>query len=125
LSLIRNYAFFMLIVNLSFALVNLAGLFPFETKILGLDIYDQINQDVSYLQSTFASSAGGMEYLAAAGMFLVVGGKIVLEFFLMVFFGFTALLNALNVPGEISTLVGTCTGALILYEFGSKLLGRG
>lgn len=125
MSLVREFAFCMLFINLSFWLVNLTGLFPFETEIAGIKIYDELNKTVTDLQNRIEGSMQIVDYLTIGALMIVLGLKVIFSFFLMAFFGIGSLLDALGVPTTVSVLVSITTGAIILYELGRMLLARG
>jgi len=125
MGLLRDYAYIMLFIQLSFTIINLANLFPIKTDIMGINIFDDMSNTVTEIKERFENAGSTLDYLTAAAMAMILGGKVVIEFFLMVFFGITALLDALLVPESISVPIGLVTGGLILYELGNKLLGRG
>ena len=124
MSLIRDYAFFMLALQLSFTLINLAGIFPVQTDIMGINVYDNMINSVNQVRAAFEDASNITDYLAGAAKAMIYGVAIVIQFFLMVFFGSSAMLKALQFPPALADIVGLFIGALILYELGSKLLRR-
>ncbi len=125
MSLLKDYAFFMLAIQLSFTLINLTGIFPVQTDVMGIDVYDNMVHSVEQVRTAFEDASNITDYLAGAAKAMIYGVAIVIQFFLMVFFGASAMLRALQFPPALADTVGLFIGALILYELGSMLLKRG
>lgn len=124
MTMLRGYVFTMLFINLGFILLNLTGIFPITLSIAGLEVVGNMNADVIELQTTFENASSGLDYLEISGYVIVVGGKLLIQFFCMVFFGVGAIFSTIGFPSAIVIPISVCIGGVMLYECGMLLLGR-
>lgn len=123
---IRGYAFSMLLIQLSFLLVGLAGIFPYSFELAGFDVYGDITETTTEVQTMYESVADGgtLAYAAISAMVLLMGVKIILEFFILIILGAYPLMLGVGLPATFALPIASFIGALMLYELVYKFLGR-
>lgn len=123
---IQGYAFSMLIIQLSFVLVGLSGIFPFSLEVAGVDVYADIQKTADSIRTTYQDLGGGgiASTMVVSGIILFYGVKICLEFFILVFIGAGPFLVALGVPLEFALPISLVIGAVCVYTLAVKFLGR-
>ena len=125
MSLVRTYAYLMMFLHLSFLLLNATNMYPVEVSIVGVDIYDNMAANVAEISNTFQGEASALDYLAISGFVIVLGIKVVIQYFIMVFVGVPVILSIIGLPEVVYVPIGLAVDAVLLYDFGTTLLGRG
>lgn len=123
---IRGYAFTMLLIQLSFLLIGLAGIFPYSFELAGIDVYEDITKTTTEVQVMYESVTGGgaLAYAAISAMVLIMGVKILFEFLLLVVLGAYPLFLGLGLPAAFALPISAIIGAIMLYELVYKFVGR-
>lgn len=123
---IESYAFSMLIIQLCFVLLGLAGIFPFSLEIAGLNVAEDITNTVNSIQSMYENIAGEgvINSIAITGLILIMGVKILLEFLLLSITGGYPIMIALGLPGSFALPISVLMGAVCVYTLAVKFLGR-
>ena len=122
--LLEKYIITVILLNLAFTLVNVAGIFDFHTNIAGVD-YDKISQQVEDLKDRFGEASSGMDYLVASAFALLTGLQIILMFAFSIIFGFGDILQVFMIPPEIAQPVGLAVGSILLLGIGYLFIRRG
>lgn len=123
---IRGYAFSMLLIQLSFLLIGLGGIFPYTFEIAGFDVYEDITQTTTEVQTMYETVAGEgtLSYIGVTAMTLLMGVKILLEFLILVLLGAYPLMVGMGLPASFALPLSTFIGAIMVYELVFKFLGR-
>lgn len=123
---LEKYAFSMLLLQLSLILIGLTGVFPFSLQIAGFDVYGDISETITSVQTMYEGIAEGgiFSSVAISGLILFMGVKILLEFAIMVFVGTYPIMTALGLPSSFALPISLFFGAIAVYGLGKKLLGR-
>lgn len=123
---IQSYAFTMLLLQLSFVLIGLAGIFPFSLEIAGLDVYADIQESVTDIQTSYESIAdlGTWDYAKITALSLIMGVKIIFEFIILVLLGAYPLLVGIGLPVSFALPIAAMLGAVMVYQLSVKFLGR-
>ena len=123
---IESYAFSMLIIQLCFVLLGLAGVFPFSLEIAGLNIASDITDTVNTIQNMYSNIAGEgvINSIAITGLILIMGVKILLEFLLLSITGGYPIMIALGLPAVFALPISVLMGAVCVYTLAVKFLGR-
>lgn len=123
---IQEYAFAMLLIQVSFVLIGLTGVFPFSLEIAGFDVYGDIQDSVSSIQTMYEGVAGEgiLTSVAITGLILIMGVKILLEFVLLCLVGAYPLMIALGLPAVFALPIAGFLSAVIVYMITVKFLGR-
>jgi hypothetical protein len=123
---IETYAFSIILIQLSFVLIGLAGIFPFSLNIAGFDVYGDIQNTISNIQTMYESIAGSgaLSSIAITGYILIMGVKILLEFFLLTIIGAYPVLVAVGLPVVFALPISVFIGAVCVYQIAIKFLGR-
>ena len=122
--LLERYIVTVILLNLSFTLINLTGIFSFNTNIAGID-YNKITQQVDDLKQRFTEASSGLDYLVASAFALITGIQIILMFAFSVIFGFGDILQIFLIPKEIAQPIGLAVGSILLLGIGYLLIRRG
>ena len=123
---IESYAFSMLIIQLCFVLLGLAGVFPYSLEIAGLNVASDIQDSVNTIQSMYSNIAGEgvINSIAITGLILIMGVKILLEFLLLSITGAYPIMVALGLPASFALPISVLMGAVCVYTLAVKFLGR-
>lgn len=123
---IQSYAFSMLLLQLSFVLIGLAGVFPFSLQIAGLDVYGDIQETVTSIQISYESIAGKgtLDYALVSGMSIIMGIKIIFEFIILVLLGAYPVMVAIGLPVSFALPIASLLGAVMVYHLSIKFMGR-
>lgn len=121
---VKQYAYVMMFLNLSLALINISGIMPIHTEIAGFDVMDDMTQNAYEIQEKFSSSSG-FEYVIAVGLLIYNGVKIILEFVFLVFAGLVPVFQAFGISALIYGPIVTVIDAIVLYDLGKMLLRIG
>ncbi|WP_288959404.1 hypothetical protein [uncultured Aminobacterium sp.] len=123
---IEGYAFTMLVIQLAFVLINLAGLYPYTLEIAGFSVYDDIHETTNSIQTAYEEVAGAgiLANTAITAYMLIMGVKIILEFLMLTLIGAYPLLVALGLPAAFAIPVAALIGAVTVYGLAIKFLGR-
>lgn len=123
---IEGYAFSMLVIQLAFVLINLAGIYPYTLEIAGFDVYADIQDTTNSIKTAFegVSGAGILANTAVTAYMLIMGVKIVLEFLMLTLIGAYPLLTALGLPEIFALPVAALIGAVTVYALAIKFVGR-
>jgi len=123
---IQNYAFSMLLLQLAFVLIGLTGIFPYSLELAGFDVYGDIQDTVSSIQTMYEGVAGEgiITSVAITGVILLMGVKIILEFVLLTLTGAYPLMIAIGLPVEFAVPISAILGAVCVYGLAVKFLGR-
>lgn len=123
---IQSYAFSMLLIQVSFVLIGLTGIFPFSLEIAGFDVYGDIQDTVNSIQTMYEGVAGDgiLTSVAITGLILIMGVKILLEFVLLCLVGAYPLMIALGLPAVFAVPIAGFISVVIVYMITIKFLGR-
>lgn len=123
---IQSYAFSMLLIQVSFVLIGLTGVFPFSLEVAGFDVYGDIQDSVDSIQTMYEGVAGDgiITSVAITGLILLMGVKILLEFVLLCLVGAYPLMVALGLPAVFALPISGFMSAVIVYMITIKFLGR-
>ncbi|AKB79122.1 hypothetical protein MSHOH_2639 [Methanosarcina horonobensis HB-1 = JCM 15518] len=116
----------MLLLQLSFVLVGLAGIFPYSMEFAGFNPAEDIQDTVNSMQVMYERLAGEgiLSSAALTAYVLIMGVKIVLEFLLMTLVGAYPLLTAIGLPAAFAVPISMVLGAVCVYGAAVKFLGR-
>lgn len=123
---IEGYAFTMLLLQLSFVLLGLAGIFPYSMEFAGFNAAEDIQETVDSVQTMYERLAGEgiLSSMALTAYILVMGVKIVLEFLLLTLTGAYPLMVAVGLPVVFAAPISVILGAVCVYGLAVKFLGR-
>lgn len=123
---IEGYAFTMLLLQLSFVLIGLTGIFPYSMEIAGFNAAEDIQETVNSVQTMYEHIAGGgiLTSMAMTAYILIMGVKIVLEFLLLTLTGAYPLMVAVGLPVVFALPISVIFGAVCVYGLAVKFLGR-
>ena len=123
---IQAYAFFMLILQLSFVLIALSEVYPFTMEIAGMDIYGDITESIETVQNMYTdiASEGLIGSTVVAGMMLLMGLKITLEFLILVLIGAYPIMTAMGLPATFALPISLMISAICIYTLAVKFIGR-
>ncbi len=123
---IQSYAFSMLLLQLAFVLIGLTGVFSYSLEIAGFDVYGDIQDTMDSIQTMYEGVAGEgiITSVAITGLILIMGVKILLEFFLLVFLGAYPLMVAVGLPVAFALPISVFFGAVCVYGIAAKFMGR-
>lgn len=123
---IEGYAFTMLLLQLSFVLLGLAGIFPYSMEFAGFNAAEDIQETVDSVQTMYERLAGEgiLSSMALTAYILVMGVKIVLEFLLLTLTGAYPLMVAVGLPVVFAVPISAVLGAVCVYGLAVKFLGR-
>lgn len=123
---IEGYAFTMLLLQLSFVLLGLAGIFPYSMEFAGFNAAEDIQETVDSVQTMYERLAGEgiLSSMALTAYILVMGVKIVLEFLLLTLTGAYPLMVAVGLPVVFAVPISAILGAVCVYGLAVKFLGR-
>jgi hypothetical protein len=123
---IEGYAFSMLLIQLSFVLIGFTGIYPFSMEVAGFDVYGDIQDTISSIQTMYegVASEGIITSIAITGLILIMGTKILLEFVLLSLTGSYPLMVALGLPALFALPISALFSAVIVYMVAIKFLGR-
>ncbi|MCQ1534843.1 hypothetical protein FTO70_03880 [Methanosarcina sp. KYL-1] len=123
---LKGYAFSMMLLQLSLVLLGLTEVYPFSLEIAGFDVYGDITETMTSIQTMFSGIAenGVLTSVAISGMVLLMGVKVVLEFALMVIVGTYPIMTAMGLPGTFALPISLFFGTVAIYGLAMKLLGR-
>lgn len=121
---VKQYAYVMMFLNLSMALLNISGIMSVHTEIAGFDVMDDMTQNAYEIQEKFSSSSG-FEYVIAVGLLIYNGVKIILEFVFLIFAGLVPVFQAFGISPLLYIPIVTVIDAIVLYDLGKMLLRIG
>ncbi len=123
---IEGYAFTMLLLQLSFVLIGLTGIFPYSMEFAGFNAAEDIQETVDSVQTMYENLAGEgiLSSMALTAYILVMGVKIVLEFLLLTLTGAYPLMVAVGLPVVFAVPISAVLGAVCVYGLAVKFLGR-
>lgn len=121
---VKQYAYVMMFINLSLALLNISGVMPVHTEIAGFDVMGDMTQNAYDIQEKFSSSSG-FEYVIAVGLLIYNGVKIILEFVFLIFAGLVPVFEAFGISSLLYIPIITVIDAIVLYDLGKMLLRIG
>ncbi|NPA86796.1 MAG: hypothetical protein GXO00_02195 [Candidatus Diapherotrites archaeon] len=119
MSLVKKYVYTVILLQLSFAVVNVLGIFPYRSGYSGVS-----HQQIVSAMSSLQANGGGLSYAYAIGQLFVEGLAVVFSFIRCVFLGFPAMLEAFLIPREIAVPVGYAVDALLLFSIAMMIMGR-
>lgn len=122
--LLEKYIITVILLNLAFTLVNVTGIFDFNTNIMGID-YDKVSEQIEDLKDRFGEASSGMDYLVASAFALLTGLQIILMFAFSIIFGFGGILETFMIPPEIAQPIGLAVGSILLLGIGYLFIRRG
>ena len=123
---IEGYAFTMLLLQLSFVLLGLTGVFPYSMELAGFNAAEDIQETVDSMQTMYENVAGEgvLTSVAMTAYILIMGVKIVLEFLLLTLTGAYPLMVAVGLPAVFALPISVILGAVCVYGLAVKFLGR-
>lgn len=123
---IEGYAFTMLLLQLSFVLIGLTGIFPYSMEFAGFNAAEDIQETVDSVQTMYERLAGEgiLSSMALTAYILVMGVKIVLEFLLLTLTGAYPLMIAVGLPPVFAVPISALLAAVCVYGLAVKFLGR-
>lgn len=123
---IEGYAFTMLLLQLSFVLLGLTGIFPYSMEFAGFDAAEDIQETVDSMQTMYENVAGEgiLTSVAMTAYILIMGVKIVLEFLLLTLTGAYPLMIAVGLPAAFAVPISALLAAVCVYGLAVKFLGR-
>jgi len=120
----RSVFYFVIYINLGFALLSACGISPIHITIPGsdTDLTADIQNNVDSMQNEFANMDGLFSTLTSSLFIIVKGIYIMLDFIALIFLGIPAILTAVGIDSTIAGIITTVIFAPVIYDFGSKLL---
>jgi hypothetical protein len=123
---IETYAFCMLVLQLSFVLLGLTGVFPYSLQIAGLNVSQDISDTINSIQTMSKNVIGEgiINSVAVTGFILIMGVKIIIEFLILCLTGAYPVMLALGLPASFSLPISVLISMVCIYTLAVKLLGR-
>ncbi|MBP2029374.1 hypothetical protein J2755_000294 [Methanohalophilus levihalophilus] len=113
-----------LLIQVSFALVNVTGIFPVEATIAGFDS-DNIAEMMNNVEQKSENLGGVIDYFSLLGTMALLGLQVIVTFAVSVFGAFPTIFKIFLIPDAIANILGGVIDILVLLGLATKLLNRG
>lgn len=120
---IDGYVIFILLLQISFTIINATGIYPVEENVAGFD-QDKINVLKDKLEVQNQGMDSILDYFSILGTILLLGVRIILTLVLSLFSAVPTILKLFFMPDVIANTIGYAVDVLVLLGLGNMLLRR-
>lgn len=120
---IDGYVMFVLLLQISFAIINTTGIFPVAESITGFD-EDKISKMIDQLDEKSDEMESVLDYFKILGTILSLGVRIIISLVVSLFYAVPTILKLFFIPDAIATWLGYAVNVLVLLGLANMLLRR-
>lgn len=123
MSRIDGYVMFVLLLQISFAIINTTGIFPVAESVTGFD-KAKISQMTSQLNEKSNEIESVLDYFTILGTILSLGVRIIISLVVSLFAAIPTILKLFFIPDVIAEWLGYAVNVLVLLGLSNMLLRR-
>ena len=123
MSKIDVYVIMILLLQISFTIINTTGIFPVAEDVTGFD-QDGIIEKVEILDKKVDKMESALDYFSILGTILVLGVEIIINLVTSLFGAVPSILKLFFMPDVIANAIGYAVDVLVLLGLGNMFLRR-
>ena len=120
---IDGYVMFVLLLQISFAIINTTGIFPVEESVTGFD-EKKISEMIDQLDEKSDEMESVLDYFTILGTILSLGVRIIVSLVVSLFSAVPTILRLFFIPDVIAKSLGYAVNVLVLLGLSNMLLRR-
>lgn len=124
-TLLKEYLIFIVMFNFALSFVAATGVFPLKMEVVGLDVYNDIEERITNLQTKFTSASNTFEYMIVVGSLIINGFALLFDFIVVIVGGLPLVMATMGVPAIFIGIIVSPVLILIFFEIVDNMTRSG